>query len=566
MNEDLYHTSFSRNIGILTAAEQERLGGSTVAIAGLGGIGGNTLIQLARSGVGHFRLADFDRFDLVNINRQYGARVDTQGQPKCEVLAAEVKAINPDAEVVIFPEGFTPEMADRFLGGADLAVDAIDFYAIETHIAFHRATRAHGLYTLMGSPVGFSACLQIFDPQGMSFEEYCAIEPQMEPLEKQLRYACGLVPELLHIGYFDVSGGSANTDFLQRTGPSLGVACCLASSLVASEAVLLLLERRKPRAIPYTFQFDPYTCRYASTYLPAGMAGYDPGPAIQSIEDKSSFVPQVLELFYHKKRARKAPVQGADLYYKIEGEGEPVLLVSPLGADSSFWARQTQELARHFQVITFDNRGAGESTRCNGHCSTELLATDALGLLDHLGIEAAHVVGLALGGLIAQQMAVRAPERVRRLVLASSYLCSDDAIASVTAGWRDLACRQGMEALFDACLEYLFSPEYIADNNGELDKLKAFYRLTLVDPQSFCLQSLAGVEHDLRREAGAITAPTLVLQGGGDRLVDVEQGRRLGESLPNSRFLLIDRAPHFMLWEHAARFNAEVIGFLGSAS
>jgi pimeloyl-ACP methyl ester carboxylesterase/molybdopterin/thiamine biosynthesis adenylyltransferase len=563
MIDDLYRTSFSRNIGILTEEEQARLSAATVVIAGLGGIGGNTLVQLARTGVGKFRLADFDRFDTVNFNRQYGARVDTVGRLKCDVMAEEVKGINPAAEVTLFPEGFTAETADALLSGADLAIDAIDFYTIQTHLEFHRCTRAHGLYTLMGSPVGFSACLQVFDPQGMSLEEYCAITPEMEPLEKQLRYACGLVPELLHIDYFDVSGGSANTDFLNRTGPSLSVACTLAASLVAAEAVLILLGRRKPRAIPYTLQLDPYTYQFAQPYLEGGMANFDPGPAIRKIKDKSSFVPQVLELFYHKKRSQKAPVNGADLYYKQEGEGKPLLMISPLGADSSFWARQTQDLCRRFRVITFDNRGAGESSRCNGQCSTELMAEDAIQLLEHLGIESAHIVGLALGGLVAQTIAARRPDLVDRLVLASCYLKADERIDTITREWRQLAVGRGMETLFDACLEYLFSPGYIADNAGELDKLKTFYRLTLTDPQSFCLQSLAGVEHDSRDLAANITAPTLVLHGGEDRLVAVEHGQGLAGSLPKGECIIVEDAPHFLIWEHAARFNSEVLRFLG---
>jgi pimeloyl-ACP methyl ester carboxylesterase/molybdopterin/thiamine biosynthesis adenylyltransferase len=562
MTDETYEQSFSRNIGILTREEQETLSRSTVAIAGLGGIGGNTLVLLARMGVGKFRLADFDRFDLVNINRQYGARTDTRGQRKCEVLAEEVRRINPGAEIAVFEDGFTEDNADKLLAGAGLAVDAIDFYAIETHLAFHRQTRAYGLYTLMGSPVGFSACLQVFDPEGMSIEEYCGIREEMEVLEKQLRFACGLVPELLHIDYFDVSGGAANTDFLNRTGPSIASACSLAASLVATEAVLILLGRRKPRAIPHTFQFDPYTYRYARTHLERGMASYDPEAAIRKIRDKSSFVPQVLELFYRKKQAEKARVNGVELYYKEEGEGEPVLLISPLGADSSFWARQTPSLAEHFRVITFDNRGAGESSPCTGECSTETLADDAAGLLEHLGVRKARVVGLALGGLAAQCLAARRPDLVDRLVLASSYLKADHQIESLTAGWRRLAEEQGMEHLFEVCLEYLFSPAYIADNDGELDKLKTFYRLTLVEPRSFCQQSLAGVRHDSTDLVGRLACPTLVIHGGGDRLVDLRLGRALATGLPQGRLTVIEDAPHFLIWEHAGRFNSEVIRFL----
>ncbi len=560
--DDIYKLSFSRNIGILTEAEQEKLFNSTVVIAGMGGIGGNVMVLLARMGVGHFHIADFDHFDYININRQYGARVDTRGKQKCEVLAEEVKLINPSASVTIFDQGFNDETADELLDGADLAVDAIDFYGIETHLVFHKKTREHGLYTLMGSPVGFSACLQVFDPEGMSLEEYCAIKPEMDVLEKQLRYCCGLVPELLHLEYFDVSSGASNTDFINRKGPSMASACALAAALVATEVVLILLDRRKPKAIPHTFQFDPYTFRYAKTYVGGGMENYDPGPTIRKICDKSSFVPQVMELFYRKKKSEKAAVNGVELYYKVEGEGEPVLMISPLGADSSFWARQTQELREHFQVITFDNRGSGESSPCGGECSTEIMAMDAVDLLEHLGIKSAHIVGLALGGLIAQVIAARRPELVNRLVLASSYINADERIKKVTRQWRDLAEQQGMEQLFDTCLEWVFSPQYITDNRGEIDKLKTFYRLTLQRPQDFCQQSLAGVRHDSRELVAEITCPVLVIHGQGDRLVDVQLGGLLAEHLRGSRFVPIENAPHFLMWEQAGRFNSEVVRFL----
>src|SRR5262249_30384990 len=153
-----------------------------------------------------------------------------------------------------------------------------------------------------------------------------------------------------------VSAGASNTDFLNKTGPSASVACGLAASLVATEAVLLILKRRNPRVIPTTIQFDPYTYRYAPSHIAGGMAHFDPDAAIARITDKSSFVPQVFELLYRKRRSTKALVNGASLYYKVEGTGPALLLISPLGADSSFWARQAQALARQFRVITFDNR------------------------------------------------------------------------------------------------------------------------------------------------------------------------------------------------------------------
>jgi molybdopterin/thiamine biosynthesis adenylyltransferase len=406
-------------VGILTAAEQQKLTRSIVAIAGLGGVGGNVLMLLARMGVGSFRLADFDRFEEVNINRQSGSSTATLGQPKVEVLAREVRAINRAVDVAVFGEGITPKNADEVLEGAAIVVDAVDFYAIDSHLVVHAAARRHGLYTVMGSAVGFSACLQVFDPNGMSIEEYCDMREGMLPLEKQLRYACSIVPQLLHINYFDVSRGDSNTDFMKNTGPSVSVACALAASLVATEVVLILLERRKPRCIPYTFQFDPYTYRYAQTYSEGGMRNYDPTEVIASINDKSSFVPRVLDMLYLAGKRARAKVNGAELAYRVEGAGEPLLLLSPLGADASFWLRQVPALASTRKVISFGHRGAPSSSPTDETCSIEQMANDALTLLDQLGTAKADLVGLAIGSLVAQQMARLAPSRVRRQRAAS---------------------------------------------------------------------------------------------------------------------------------------------------
>ncbi len=565
MPSEIYDLSFSRNIGIFHREEQLRLARATVAVVGTGGVGGNAAVTLARMGVGRFRLADFDTFDLVNINRQYGARVDTRGCKKIEVLAEELRGINPSVELDLFPDGFTDECADALLGGADVVLDAVDFYAIDVHLKLHRDARRHGKYVLMGSPVGFSACLQVFDPNGMSLEEYCGITPEMPDLERQLRYACGLVPELAHIEYFDVSAGSSNTNFLSGTGPSLACACGLASSLVASEAVIILLDRRKPRSIPHAFQFDPYTFRYEKTYTDGGMRNYDPDPVLARIADKSSLVAQVFELFYRKSRAEKALVDGRQIYYRIQGTGPDLLLLSPLGSDSGFWARQTQALSGAFRVITFDPCGSGASSPTVEGYSTSQMAGDAIALLDHLGATKVHVVGLALGGLVAQELAIRYPERVDRMVLASTYAHADDVIADTTEAWRRLAARSGMTALFDACLEWLFSPTYIQDSEGEIDKLKTFFRLTLQDPTCFAHQSLAGVRHDSRARLHAIRSPALVLHGGGDRLVSEALARQLASGIPDATFRLMDGAPHFLTWEHARQFNAEVIEFLRSS-
>lgn len=563
---DRYHRSFGRNIGILTLAEQEKLAESTVAVVGTGGVGGNVAILLARMGVGRFRIADFDKFELANINRQYGAATDTVGQQKADVVAADIARINPAAEIQVFPEGFTEENADALLAGADIAIDAIDFYAIETHLKLHAKTREHGLFTIMGSPIGFSACLQVFDPDGMGLAEYCGIGPDMDPLEKQMRYACGLVPELAHIDYYDVSTADSNTDFSAGTGPSLACACGIASGLVATETSLILLGRRATRAIPHTFQFDPYMFRYAKTFIPGGMQNYDPAPAIERMTDRSSLVPQVLDFLYGKAQAERIAVNDARIFCREEGSGEPVVFISPLGGDSSFWARQVPVFAESFRVITFDARGTGISTPCPDHCSVEELASDLIGLLDHLNVRSAHLVGLAIGGLVALEVAALRPDLARTLVIASSYEAADDRLRQLTGRWRELARTGGMEVLFEECLNSVFSPAYIEQNRAEMDKLKTFFRLTMHDPESFCQLSLAGVSYDTQPILPKISTPTLVLHGGQDRVIDPDHAKQLAAGIPEARLTEIPDGSHFMPYENAEAFNAAVLSFIRLAA
>ncbi len=564
MAKDLYNACFSRNLGIITAQEQQRLSQCTVAIAGMGGIGSNTAIMLARMGVSRFRIADFDTFEHANLNRQYGAFLDTIGRAKVDVMAEEIRRINPLAQVTVYREGFKPENAGDLLDGVDIVVDSIDFYSIETHLAFHRAARQRNLYILMGSPVGFSGCLQVFDPEGMGLEEYCGIEPGMLAIEKQLRYACGVVPNLAHIDYFDVSLSSSNTNFLKKTGPSLASATVLAASLVASEVVILLLKRRKPRAIPYSFQFDPYTYRYEKAWLENGMRDYDADRALSRISDRGSLIPLVLKYLYKRKKTKRAKINGAQIYYESHGTGENLLLISPLGADSSFWSRQTQELAKHFRVITFDSRGAGFSSSCDQNCSTQQAAEDAAALLKHLGVRRTHVVGLALGGLIAQVLGANHPELVDHLVLASSYAKADGPMCELIRRWQTIAVTQGMEELFDACLPYLFSTDYVADTNGELDQLRTFFHLNLQDSQSFVYQSDSGIRHDSTLRLAAIRCPTLVLHGEEDRVVSRTLAVELAAGIRDCKLALIKGAPHFMSWENSAAFSQEIVQFLES--
>lgn len=259
-----YREAFSRNLGLVTPHEQEQLRQTCVTICGLGGAGGVHLITLLRLGIGRFRLADPDRFELANTNRQYGATIPAFGRSKVKVMAEIAKAINPEVELVLYEDGMTPANADEFIRGADVAVDAIDFFAVQARRLFFRTARRHGIYSMTSAPLGFSATLQIFSPTGMSFDEYFDLTDNQAIEDQLIAFAVGLAPRALHLPYMDLSRVSLSGD---GTGPSSSIACQLASAMIGTEVLNLALKRSPPLVAPRYFQFDAYRHRFVSGYL-----------------------------------------------------------------------------------------------------------------------------------------------------------------------------------------------------------------------------------------------------------------------------------------------------------
>ncbi len=126
-----YAQAFSRNLGWITEAEQLRLRYATVAIGGMGGVGGHHLLALARMGVGNFRIADYDNFELVNFNRQSGATLASLNFSKCDTMANMAHAINPTAKIEVYRQGLSDAVLDDFLKGADVYIDGLDFFAFD---------------------------------------------------------------------------------------------------------------------------------------------------------------------------------------------------------------------------------------------------------------------------------------------------------------------------------------------------------------------------------------------------------------------------------------------------
>ena len=261
-----YDEAFSRNIGWVTREEQAKLRSKRVAIAGLGGVGGVHLLTLTRLGVGKFSLADFDRFSLVNFNRQAGATVSSLDQPKLDVMIRQALDINPSLDIRPFPQGLTAGNLEAFLEGADLYIDGLDFFALNIRQQVFAACRARGIPAITVAPLGMGAALLNFLPGKMSFEDYFGLGNQPEA-EKALRFFIGLAPAKLQMGYLvDPSA----VDLPNRRGPSTMMACMLCAGIAGSEGLKILLGRGKVLAAPWGVHFDAYTNRLKRTWRPGG--------------------------------------------------------------------------------------------------------------------------------------------------------------------------------------------------------------------------------------------------------------------------------------------------------
>lgn len=261
-----YGEAFSRNLGLISLAEQDKLRQSRVAIAGLGGVGGIDLVALARLGIGKFSIADPDVFEARNTNRQYGATRSAQGRQKAKVMQQIVEDINPEAEIRVFTDPLGPENADAFLEGASVLVDGIDAFEIDLRRVLFRKARARGIYALGAGPVGFSTVWVIFSPDGISFDRYFDLSDEMDAVEKFVAYVAGMAPSSLQRGYMDL----AHLDVKNRSGPSASLACHLASGVVGAEVLKILLGRGRIYAAPHYHQFDAYLGRYVRKRLFGG--------------------------------------------------------------------------------------------------------------------------------------------------------------------------------------------------------------------------------------------------------------------------------------------------------
>lgn len=254
---------------------------------------------------------------------------------------------------------------------------------------------------------------------------------------------------------------------------------------------------------------------------------------------------------------------GVRLYWEEVGQGDPLLLIMGLGATHEWWGRVTPAVAPHFRTILFDNRGVGKSDVPPGPYSIAGMADDAVAVLDAAGAGSAHVFGASMGGMIAQEMALRHPGRVRSLILGCTA-CGGresrparrevlDALGARAVKTREEAIRIMVPYIFDAATPRDLVEDDIAlrmrthvPNEGYFAQLQA-------------IRTWSGTHARL----SALAMPTLVIHGETDELVPAENGRIIAGAIPNASLVMLPNASHIFFTDQYAASTDAIVSFLG---
>jgi 3-oxoadipate enol-lactonase len=259
---------------------------------------------------------------------------------------------------------------------------------------------------------------------------------------------------------------------------------------------------------------------------------------------------------------------GQQLYFEIDGEGAPLVLVMGIGYDATLWSlAQVPALSRHFRVITFDNRDAGRSSKASGPYTIADMADDVAGLMDALDVKRAHVLGLSMGGMIAQQVALRHAGRLDRLVLTNCGAAPARVAFDPIRTWDWVKAHDASGEEFAAQqFTWLFSTAFRRNREAVQQTLGLLAsNPNPVGPDAYHRQAQAYLQYDAIDRLGDIKAPTLVVSGEQDLLTPPWVCREVASKIPGARFEMIkgDGASHVVPIERPDDFNPLVARFLG---
>jgi len=254
--------------------------------------------------------------------------------------------------------------------------------------------------------------------------------------------------------------------------------------------------------------------------------------------------------------------QGAKIYWDQQGEGAPLLLIMGLGWTSRMWYRSRPVLAAQFRTIALDNRGVGQSDVPPGPYPIALMASDAAAVLDAAGVERAHICGMSMGGMIAQEFALQYPQRVRSLILGCTAPGGPNAVqAEREVVQLLLAPRGNPEKMAKEINPYIYDPS-TPDERKEEDL--AVRRPWFPTAEGYLAQLQGIMAWEAYNRLPQIAAPTLVIHGESDRLVPPENGRRIAARIPNAQLVMIPRASHIFPTDQQEAAHRAMLDFLAA--
>ncbi len=253
--------------------------------------------------------------------------------------------------------------------------------------------------------------------------------------------------------------------------------------------------------------------------------------------------------------------------WERRGAGPPLVLIHGLGYARWGWEPVVEALAARFELILFDNRGIGESDAPPGPYTTADLASDVVRVMDEAGLGRAHVLGTSLGGMVAQELALGAPERIDRLVLACTTPGGPEAYPLPEGTQRLLAEAPSLEPAVALRLfvENALAPSTVTARPEIVERILAHRLAAPQNPAFWAAQAAAAATFDRLADLGAISVPTLLQHGTEDRVVDVRNASLLAARIPGAAVELFENAGHLFFWEQPERFVASTCAFLENA-
>lgn len=258
-------------------------------------------------------------------------------------------------------------------------------------------------------------------------------------------------------------------------------------------------------------------------------------------------------------------VNGNKIYYEIHGDGHPIFMIQGLSGNIDWWdPRLIEGLSEDFKVILFDNRGAGKSGSPDEGYSIKDLADDVSDLMDALEISSAHVLGISMGGMIAQELVLNHPDKVDKLLLLSTYCGGSEAVDPSDEVLEKLNLDRNSlsdEEIIDETIPLLFTEEFIENNPDLVEIAKQQMMDNVIPPEDFARQAGAIMNFDTCERLSQIEKQTLILAGKRDILIPPENGKILNEAIPNSKLVYFENSAHGLL-EEMEKVISTILEFL----